>query len=180
MLSLWWWHVSKVGCWAARWINFLLWRSRCQNWWQKWQYDWRPSWGKNSNAVKTWYAGMSCIVPTCPLCAIEDPDKLYQKLTKDRWRAVSGGYCHDDWIHVDAKARKIDDGYHGAKSGNGSLCLRLVHVEDIHALLCVSDHVLHTHLLDHACVPLRKKRQWVVGVCFAIEGSDSVGGKVST
>jgi hypothetical protein len=74
-----------------------------------------------------------------------------------RWRTVSDGYCHDDQIHVDAKAGKIDDGYHGANSGNESLCLRVVHVEDIHALLCVGSHVMHMHLLDHAHILLRKK-----------------------
>jgi hypothetical protein len=100
--------------------------------------------------VKKWHEGVSCIVPMCPLCAVDDPDEFHQKLMEDRWRAVSGGYCHDDQIYVDAKAGKIDDGYHGANSGNGSLCLRLVRIEDIHALLCVGNHVLHTHLLMHA------------------------------
>jgi hypothetical protein len=118
--------------------------------------------------VKKWHVGMSCIVPTIPLCAVDDPDEFHQKLTEDRWRAVSGGYCRDDEIHVDAKAGNIDDGYHGADSGNGSLCLSLVHIKDIHALFCVSDHVLHMHLLDHARITPRRKCQWVKGVllCF--------------
>jgi hypothetical protein len=65
------------------------------------------------------------------------------------------------------------------KTGNGSLCLRLVRIENIHALLRVGNHVAHMHLLYHAHVPLRKKGQWVDGVCFVFEGSDSVSGKVS-
>jgi hypothetical protein len=61
--------------------------------------------------VKTWHVGMSRIIPLCPLCVIDDPDEFHQKLTEDRWRAVSGGYGHDDRIHVDAKDGKINDGY---------------------------------------------------------------------
>jgi hypothetical protein len=130
--------------------------------------------------VKKWHVGMSCIVPSCPLFAVDDPDELHQKLMKDGWRTVNSGYCHDDQIHLDTKAGKINDGYHGGNSGDGSLCLRLVRIKNIHALLPVSNHDTHTHLLDHACVHLRKKGQWVDGVCFVVEGSDSVGGKVST
>jgi hypothetical protein len=130
--------------------------------------------------VKKWHVGMSCIIPSCPLCVVNDPDEFHQKLMEDRLRAVSGGYGRDDRIHVDAKARKINDGYHGANLGNESFCLGLACIEDIHALFCVGDHVSHMLLLDHARVPLRKKRLWVDGVCFVIEGSNSVSGKVST
>ncbi len=45
--------------------------------------------------VKKWHVGMSCIVPSCPLCAVDDPDELPQKLTEDGWRAVSNGYHRD-------------------------------------------------------------------------------------
>jgi hypothetical protein len=109
--------------------------------------------------VKKRHVDVSCIVPSCPLCAVDDPDKLHQKLLEDGWKTVSSGYHCDDQIHVDTKAEKIDDQYHGAKSGNGSPCLRLVHIKNIHALLHVSNHVTHTHLLDHARVPLGKKGQ---------------------
>jgi hypothetical protein len=57
--------------------------------------------------VKKWHVGMSCIVPSCPHCAVDDPDQFHQKLMEDRWRAISGGYCRDDQIHVDAKAEKL-------------------------------------------------------------------------
>ncbi len=130
--------------------------------------------------VKKWHVEVSCIEPLCPLCAVDDLDELYQKLTEDGWRTVSSGYCHDDQIHVHTKAGKVDNRYHGADLSDGSLCLRLVHVKNIHALLHVGNHVTHTYLLDNACIPLRKKGQWVDGVCFVVEGSDSVGGKVST
>ena len=131
--------------------------------------------------VKKWQVDRSCIIPLCPLCAGDDPDELHQKLTEDGWRIIiCSGYCHEDQIHVDIKAGKIKDGYHGANSGDGSLCLRLVHVENIHALLRVGDHVTHMHLLDYAHVPPGKKGRWVDGVCFVVEGSDSVSGKVST
>jgi hypothetical protein len=100
--------------------------------------------------------------------------------TEDGWRIVSSDYCRDDRIHVDTKAGEINNGYHGANSGDRSLCLRLVCVKNIHALLHVDNHVMHTHLLNHACTPLGKKGQWVNGVCFIVEGSDSIGGKVST
>ncbi len=46
--------------------------------------------------TKKWHVDMSCIVPSCPLCAVDDPDELHQKLTEDRWRTVSSGYHHDD------------------------------------------------------------------------------------
>jgi hypothetical protein len=46
--------------------------------------------------VKKWHVGMSCIVPSYPLCAVDDPDEFHQKLTEDRLRAVSGGYGRDD------------------------------------------------------------------------------------
>ncbi len=130
--------------------------------------------------VKKWHVGMSCIIPLCPLHVVNNPDEFCQILTEDRPRAVSGGYGHDERIHVDAKARKINDGYHGANLGSGSLCLGLVCIKDIHALFCVGDHSSHMLLLDHAYVPLEKKCQWVDGVCFIIEGSNSVSGKVST
>jgi hypothetical protein len=130
--------------------------------------------------VKKWCVDMSCIVPSCPLCAVDDPDELHQKLMEDGWRTVSSGYCHDDQIHVDTNAGKVDNGYHGANSGDGSLCLRLVQIKNIHTLLRVGNHVMHTHLLDLSCVSLRKKGQWVDGVCIIDKGSDSVGGKVST
>ncbi len=68
--------------------------------------------------VKKWHVDVSCIVPLCPLCAVDDPNELHQKLTKDRWRTVSGGYHHDDQIHVDTKAGEVDNGYHGANLGN--------------------------------------------------------------
>jgi hypothetical protein len=51
-----------------------------------------------SMPVKKWHVGISCIIPSCPLCVIDDPDEFHQKLTEDRWRAVSGGYGHDDQI----------------------------------------------------------------------------------
>ncbi len=130
--------------------------------------------------VKNWHVDVRCIVPSCPLCAVDDPDELHQKLTEDGWRTVSSGYCCDDQIHVDTKAGKIDDRYHGANAGDGSLCLRLVCIKNIHALLHVGNHVTHTHLFNQTCVPLRKNARWVDGVCFVVEGSDSVGGKVST
>jgi hypothetical protein len=129
--------------------------------------------------VKKWHVGLSCFIPLFPLHVVNDPDEFHQKLMEDRWRAVSGGYGHDDKIHVDAKARKVDNGYHGANSGDGSLCLGLVCVKDIYALFCVGDDVSHMLLLDHACVSLRKKCQWVDGICFVIEGSNSVSDKVS-
>ncbi len=100
--------------------------------------------------VKKWHMGMSCMIPLCPLCAVDDPDELHQKLTENRWRTVSSSYCRDDQIHVNAKAKKIDNGYHVANLVNGSLCLGLVCIKDIHALLCVGNHVTHMHLLDHA------------------------------
>ncbi len=109
--------------------------------------------------VKKWHVGISCIIPSCPLCTVDDPDEIHQKLMEDMWRAVSSGYFPDDQIHVDAKAEKIGNGYHGANSGNGSLCLGLVHVKHIHALLCVGNHGMHTHLLNHARIPLMKKHQ---------------------
>jgi hypothetical protein len=71
--------------------------------------------------VKKWHVGVSCIIPSCPLCVVDDPDEFHQKLTEDRWRAVSGGYGCDYQIHVDAKAGNINNGYHSANSGNGSL-----------------------------------------------------------
>jgi hypothetical protein len=46
--------------------------------------------------LKKWHVGVSCIIPSCPLCAFDDPDELHQNLMEDRWRTVSGGYCHDD------------------------------------------------------------------------------------
>jgi hypothetical protein len=107
--------------------------------------------------VKKWHVDVSCIIPSCPLCAVDDPDELHQKLTEDGWRTISSGYCHDDQIHVDTKAGKIDNGYLGANLDDGSLCLGLVHIKNIHDLLCVGNHVTHTHLLDHARVPLGKK-----------------------
>jgi hypothetical protein len=58
--------------------------------------------------------GVSCIIPLCPLCVIDDPDEFHPKLMEDRWRAVSGGYGRDDRIHFEAKAGKINNGYHGA------------------------------------------------------------------
>jgi hypothetical protein len=109
--------------------------------------------------VKTWHVGVSCIMPSCPICDVDHPDKFHQKLMEDRWRAVSGGYGHDDRIHVDAKAGKIYNGHHGANSGDGILCLGLVCIKYIHALFCVGDHVLHMLLLNHARIPLRKKCQ---------------------
>jgi hypothetical protein len=130
--------------------------------------------------VKKWHVGVTCIVPLCPLCAVDDPDELHQKLTENGWRTVSSGYRRDAQIHADTKAGKSVNGYHVANSSNGSLRLRLVHVKNIDALLRVGDHVMHMHLLDHARVPMRKKGQWVDGVCFVVEGSESVGGKVST
>jgi hypothetical protein len=132
--------------------------------------------------VKMWHADVdvSCIIPSCPLCAVDDPNELHQKLTEDGWRTVSSGYHRDDQTHVDTKAGKVNDGYHGADLGDRSLCHRLLRIKNNHALLRVSNHVMHMHLLDHACVPLRKKGRWVDGVCFVVEGSDSVGGKVST
>jgi hypothetical protein len=59
--------------------------------------------------VKKWHVGVGCIIPSCPLCAVDDPDEFHQKLMEDRGRAVSGGYWCDDQIHVDKKAGKIDD-----------------------------------------------------------------------
>jgi hypothetical protein len=34
--------------------------------------------------VKKWHVGVSCIVPTCPLYAVDDPDEFHQKLMEDR------------------------------------------------------------------------------------------------
>ena len=73
--------------------------------------------------VKKWHVGVSCIIPLCLFCAVDDPDEFHHKLMEDGWRTVSSGYCHDDQIHVDPKAEKVDDGYHGANSGDESLCL---------------------------------------------------------
>ncbi len=64
--------------------------------------------------VKKRHVDMSFIVPLCPLCAVDDPDELHQKLTEDGWRTVSSGYRHDDQIHVDTKTGKVNDGFHGA------------------------------------------------------------------
>ncbi len=60
--------------------------------------------------VKKWHVGVSCIIPLCPLCVVDDLDEFHQKITEDKWRAVSGGYGRDDQIHVDAKAGKNKDG----------------------------------------------------------------------
>jgi hypothetical protein len=46
--------------------------------------------------VKKWHVGLSCIIPLCPLYVVDYPDEFHQKLTEDRWRAVSGGCGHDD------------------------------------------------------------------------------------
>ena len=67
--------------------------------------------------VKNWHVDMSCIVQLCPLCAADDPDELCEKLMEDGWRTVSSGYCHDDQIDVNTKARKVNNEYHGANLG---------------------------------------------------------------
>jgi hypothetical protein len=41
--------------------------------------------------------------------------------------------------------------------GNGSFCLGLVHIKNIHALFGIGYHVPEALLLNHAPVPLRKK-----------------------
>jgi hypothetical protein len=46
--------------------------------------------------VKKWHVGVSFIIPSCLLCAVDDLHEFHQKLMEDRWRAVSGGYCCDD------------------------------------------------------------------------------------
>ena len=97
--------------------------------------------------VKKWHLGVSCIIPLCLLCAVDDPDELHHILMEDGWRAVGGGYPCDDQIYVDAKAGKINNGYHGANVGDGSLCLGLVHVEDIHVLDSEELHTLSSELL---------------------------------
>jgi hypothetical protein len=59
-------------------------------------------------------------------------------------------------------------------------CLGLVHVKNIHALFGLGYHVPNVLLLDHAHVHLRKKSIRVNGVCFVVEGGDTIGGKIST
>ena len=58
--------------------------------------------------VKKWNVDVSCVVPSCPLCAVDDLDELHQKLMEDGLRTVSSGYCRDDRIHVDTKKLTMD------------------------------------------------------------------------
>jgi hypothetical protein len=30
--------------------------------------------------VKKWHVGVSCIIPSCPLCAVDVPDEFHQKI----------------------------------------------------------------------------------------------------
>jgi hypothetical protein len=46
--------------------------------------------------VKKWHVGVRCIVLLFPLCTVDDPDELHQKLTEDGWRTVSSDYHRDD------------------------------------------------------------------------------------
>ncbi len=84
---------------------------------------------------------LSCIIPTSPLSVVDESDEFHKELVEDgRW-AVGGGDCCDNWIHVDTEAWEVEDGSNSANMGNGTLCLRLVHVKNIHALFGIGNHV---------------------------------------
>jgi hypothetical protein len=100
---------------------------------------------------------VSRVIPMSPLGVVDESDEFHQELTEDGQLAVGHGDCPDNQIHVDTVDQEVKDGSHSANTGNGSFCLGLVHLKNIHALFGIEYHVSETMLLNHARVPLRKK-----------------------
>ena len=95
------------------------------------------------------------VMPAYPFCVVGNPDKIRQELSQNGWRAICSGDGCNDGIHVNEEACKIDDQTHGTNSGDRCLGLRLMSIEDIHAILGLGDHILEALLLDHAIVLLK-------------------------
>ncbi len=55
-----------------------------------------------------------------------------------------------------------------------------MHGKNIHALVGVGYHVPDVLLLDQTCIPLRKRGLRIDGICFAVEGGDSIDSKIFT
>ncbi len=84
------------------------------------------------------------ITPTSPLGVIDESDEFHQELMEDGQWAVGGGDGCDNQIHVNTKAQEVEDESHSADTSNGSFCLGLVYIKNIHALFGVGNHVSET------------------------------------
>jgi hypothetical protein len=104
-----------------------------------------------------------------PVAAVDDFHKQQQELVEEWLRALGRKHAHDDSVKIDAKAGEISHVLHRADASDGSDCLRLVGIGDIHGTLGTSMQILADLPFDQGWVLLRKADRRINGIGLVVE-----------
>jgi hypothetical protein len=86
---------------------------------------------------------------------------------------------HDNSVKIDAKADEISYALHRANASDGTNCLCLVGIEDIHGTLGMSMQILADLPVDQGWVLLRKADRRINGIGLVVETRCFFGCKIS-
>ncbi len=92
--------------------------------------------------MEAWHIFTILGKPVNPVAAVDNVDKRQQELAEEWLRALGRKHAHDNSIKIDAKAGEISHVLHRADASDGSDCLCLVGIGDIHGTLGTSMQVL--------------------------------------
>ncbi len=88
-------------------------------------------------------------------------------------------HAHDDSVEIDAKAGEISHVLHRADASNGSDCLCLVGIGDVHGTLGTSMQVLADLPVDQGWVLLRKADRRIDGIGLVVKTPCFFGCEIS-
>ncbi len=117
--------------------------------------------------------------PVNPVAAVDDFDKRQQELAEEWLRALGRKHAHDNSVKIDAKAGEISHALHRANASDGSDCLCLVGIKDIHGTLGTSMQILANLPVDQGWVLLRKTDRRIDGIGLVVKTRCFFGCKIS-
>jgi hypothetical protein len=129
--------------------------------------------------MEAWHIFTILGEPVNPVAAVDDFDKRQQELAEEWLRALGRKHAHDDSVKIDAKAGEISHALHRANASNGSDCLHLVGIEDIHGTLGTSMQILADLSVDQGWDLLRKADRRIDGIGLDVETRCFFGCKIS-
>jgi hypothetical protein len=88
--------------------------------------------------MEAWHISIILGKPVNPITAVDNFDEHQQELGIKWLRAFKRKYAHDNSVGIDAKASEISHILHRANASDGSDCLCLLGIEDIHGTLRAS------------------------------------------
>jgi hypothetical protein len=88
--------------------------------------------------MEAWHISTILGEPVNPITAIDYFDKYQQEMTVKWLRVFKRKHAHDNSVGIDAKASEISHILHCANASDGSDCLHIVEVKDIHGTLKAS------------------------------------------